>query len=243
MKTKTLLIVISVLMSATSVSAQDVIFKRNGDIVQTKMLNQFGSNISYKLYDNRDSLTHYISISIIDSILYQNGTKDIFQSIPIKSVSCLKPKTLHHLIGVDLPDILFNRAFGISYEFLPGNTHVGFKVTHEEWAGYSHEFADPNKDFTNWNLRIGVNYYIFPQRTFRLSAGINYLFSHEKIYDYSPSYVLSIKDLHNLDISIYGFYNLSKHWAINIGYNFPISLGLSRNSNFNAIKCEIMYNF
>lgn len=242
MKTKLPLFLILVLICSVLVSAQDVIFRHNGEIIKTKMLNQNESSISYQLYDNKDSLTHYISTSVIDSILYQSGTKDIFTIIEDSPPQTFKPVYLHHLIGFDLADILLYQALGVSYEFLPGNAHIGFKVSHEEWDGYLPQSEESYEKFTNWNLRIGVNYYFFPQRTFRMSTGINYIFSHEKSYDYSAS-LTTIEDLHNFDFSIYGFYNLSKQIAINIGYNFPISLGKYRNSNFYALKCELMFNF
>lgn len=243
MKTKPLLLLILVLLGSIQISAQDVIFKQNGEIIKTKMLNQIGSSISYRPYDNRDSLTYYISASVVDSIVYQSGKKDIFSKSSIKELSSqetLEPVYLHHLIGIDVADILLYNRIGISYEYLLGKTPLGFKAAFEEGDTYYYE---PDNGLTCWNVRFGVDYYIFPPRTFRLLAGIHYVYEQYEVYDYDYYGTITNhvwEDEHDIMFALYGFFNVTKHWAFNLGFNMPL---LHNYTTYNGLKCEILYNF
>ncbi|HEY6914939.1 MAG TPA: hypothetical protein VI413_09710, partial [Paludibacter sp.] len=237
-----------VLICSVQISAQDVIFKRTGELVKAKILNQIGSAISYRYYDNRDSLTYYISTSIIDSIIYQSGTKDIFTKSAIVESHSFEPLTpvyKHSLIGVDLADILLFSKIGVSYEYLPGKMTVGFKAAFEKDLKNLYYYStDSNNGFTNWNLQLGVDFYIFPPRTFRLGAGLHYVFTQYNYSDYIGStYVNTIKNAHGVMLTLFGFYNLNKNWAVNFGFDIPFSNISYQYSLPSWIKCEIMYNF
>jgi hypothetical protein len=253
MKTKLPLFLILVLIGFVQISAQDVIFKRNGKLVKAKILNQIGSAISYRNYDNRDSLTYYISTSVIDSIIYQSGTKDIFTRSAVDGSLSLQPLTpvyRHSLIGVDLADILLFQKIGVSYEYLPGKMTMGFKATFEKDLKnqYYYDANYSNNGFTNWNLQLGVDFYIFPPRTFRLGTGLYYVFTQYNYYDTqynnnSTNYVSTIKNAHGAMLTFFGFYNLNKNWAINFGFDIPLLNAFYEYSLPSWIKCEIMYNF
>ena len=213
-----------------------------------KILSQIGSGISYRYYDNRDSLTYYISTSVIDSIIYQSGTKDIFTKSAVEGSTSLQPLTLvykHSLIGVDLADILLFSKIGVSYEYLPGKMTVGFKAAFEKDLKNLYYYStDSNNGFTNWNLQFGVDFYIFPPRTFRLGAGLHYVFTQYNYYDYIGSnYASTIKNAHGAMLTLFGFYNLNKNWAINFGFDIPLLNGFYEYSLPSWIRCEIMYNF
>jgi len=249
MKTKLPLFLILVLIGSIQITAQDVIFKRNGELVNAKILNQIGSGISYRYYDNRDSLTYYISTSVIDSIIYQSGAKDIFTKSDVDdspSLQPLIPVYRHNLIGVDLADILLFSKIGVSYEYLPGKMTVGFKISFEKDLKNPY-YYDPNysnNGFTNWNLQLGVDFYIFPPRTFRLGAGLHYVFAqYNHSYYTGSTYVSTIKDAHDIMLTFFGFYNLDKNWAINLGFDIPLLNRSYEYSSLGGIKCEIMYNF
>lgn len=253
MKTKLPLFLTLALIGFIQISAQDVIFKRNGELVNAKILNQIGSGISYRYYDNRDSLTYYISTSVIDSIIYQSGAKDIFTKSNVDDSLSLQPLTPvynHSLIGVDLADILLFSKIGVSYEYLPGKMNVGFKAAFEKDLNNPYYYASnySNDGFTNWNLQLGVDFYMFPPRTFRLGAGLYYVFGQYRYYDpqynYTDStYVGTIKAAHNVMLTFFGFYNLNKNWAVNFGFDIPLLVYSYEYTLPSWIKFEIMYNF
>ena len=79
---KHLLILLFVLCTGT-VSAQDVIVKKDGSTILSKVLEVGQSEIKYKKFDNLDGPTYTIKKSELQSINYQNGAKDTF-STPVR---------------------------------------------------------------------------------------------------------------------------------------------------------------
>ena len=62
-----------------TLNAQDVITKKNGDEIQTKVLEVGVSDVKYKRYGNESGPTYTLSKSDIFMIKYENGDKDIFE--------------------------------------------------------------------------------------------------------------------------------------------------------------------
>ena len=65
-------------LSATYVSAQDVIVKKDGNTILSKVLEVNTSDIKYKKFSNQNGPTYTINKSEIMSINYENGEKDDF---------------------------------------------------------------------------------------------------------------------------------------------------------------------
>lgn len=63
---------------ATAVSAQDVLFKRNGDELSVKVVKISVSEVEYKKWSNPDGPTYSIPKADVFIIKYQNGDKDVF---------------------------------------------------------------------------------------------------------------------------------------------------------------------
>ena len=80
---KFLLILISFL--ALEIKAQDLIILRNGDEVQSKVLEISTLEIKYKRFDNPEGPIYTIEKSEVFLIKYQNGTKDVFNEDRLKS--------------------------------------------------------------------------------------------------------------------------------------------------------------
>ncbi|MDX2190710.1 MAG: hypothetical protein SFY32_12685 [Bacteroidota bacterium] len=72
-----LLIIISI---CTTVSAQDIITKTNGEDIKAKVIEVGTNEIRYKKFDDTNGPTFIISKSEILIIKYENGTKDVFQN-------------------------------------------------------------------------------------------------------------------------------------------------------------------
>ncbi|MAN88809.1 MAG: hypothetical protein CL555_19005 [Algoriphagus sp.] len=58
--------------------SQDVITKRDGTDIQTKILEVTPNEIKYKKFDNQSGPTFTILISDVLMVQYENGTRDVF---------------------------------------------------------------------------------------------------------------------------------------------------------------------
>ena len=65
-----------------SVSAQDLIVLRDGNIIEAKVLEISASEIRYKRYNHLDGPTIVITAANVLSIRYENGTTEIINSAP-----------------------------------------------------------------------------------------------------------------------------------------------------------------
>ena len=68
-----------------NVDAQDVIVKKDGSAILSKVLEVNTSDIKYKKFSNLDGPTYSIIKSEIMSINYENGEKDVFDDINMES--------------------------------------------------------------------------------------------------------------------------------------------------------------
>lgn len=69
------------------VSAQDIIVKKDGSIIQAKVLKINTSDIEYKNYSNQNGPTYIINITDLLSINYENGEKESFVNTSTSSVT------------------------------------------------------------------------------------------------------------------------------------------------------------
>lgn len=71
-----------VLLSATTVYAQDVIVKKDGTTILSKVIEIGTSEVKYKKFSNQNGPTYSVSKSELQAINYENGEKDTFESSP-----------------------------------------------------------------------------------------------------------------------------------------------------------------
>ena len=87
---KKYLILLLLAISCNNVNAQDIIVKKDGSVIQSKVLEVNETNIKYKKQTNLNGPTYTINISDVLAINYKNGEKDIFNNdsaTPSKSES------------------------------------------------------------------------------------------------------------------------------------------------------------
>jgi hypothetical protein len=98
--------------------------------------------------------------------------------------------------------------------------------------------------YTDWNARLGINYYFFPPQTFRFGTGVYYIFG-PNTNKYTPYTVVYEKNnLQGLMLSFFGYYNIRKNLAINLGSDFPLYINYQTDGNSKfMIRCEILLNF
>lgn len=247
MKCKQITITISVLLFSLQIAAQDLIYRKSGEIITAKILKTFVKSIEFQIPD-KDSAIHYLNVSAIDSIAFQNGEKQTFKTEPNKAQlnpNSVSPAYNHHLVGVDLLGILFYRNITVSYEYLPDKAIIGFKGAFSKNIKPAGEYFNPFNFASNsdWTCRIGINGYLFAPRTFRLGAGLYYIlgsYSNTPYY-YDPNTSgEGNKTVSGVVISIFGFYNITKNLAFNLGMDFPSSVSPSSQS---VLRGEFFINF
>ena len=85
MKNKSLLLVLSLLPQM--MSAQDIIVKRDGSTVMSKVMEIGPTEVKYKKWSNQDGPLYTISTSELLSINYANGEKETFEAAPAQTSS------------------------------------------------------------------------------------------------------------------------------------------------------------
>lgn len=78
---KVIFIIIALLAINNLVFSQDIITKKTGEDIQSKILEISQSEVKYKLYSNLEGPTYTLLKSDILMVRYENGTKDIFNEI------------------------------------------------------------------------------------------------------------------------------------------------------------------
>jgi hypothetical protein len=267
MKKVRLLFLFSCLLICEWISAQDVIYRKNGEVIQARIIDKTNRYYTYQHYDQVDTLKNFISTAIVDSVRYQDGRRDVFgnksEGIPQND---LKPVGLynngmeigHHLLGFDVLGLLYNNL-RFSYEFLPGKAHVGFRAVYSKnfnpGTTWVYDYGDNNDPYygninlwTKWHGLAGVNYYFLPPRTFRVGTGLHYCFGScrfgRMIYNENTNVNTEVFENRNLRGVIWSFL-LYQKFSKNPAMNFGIDVPLHVDPSFSVVmfRGEILINF
>ena len=76
-----ILTILIVILGCTATFAQDMIVKKDGSIIQSKVQKIGTQEVEYKKWTNQDGPTYSIAISDILAINYQNGEKETFETL------------------------------------------------------------------------------------------------------------------------------------------------------------------
>lgn len=68
-------------MTAVCTSAQDMIVKKDGTVIQAKVMKVGTSEVDYKKWSNQDGPQYSIAVADILAINYQNGEKETFENV------------------------------------------------------------------------------------------------------------------------------------------------------------------
>jgi hypothetical protein len=180
----------------------------------------------------------------LDSIIYQNGTKEIFpkESLPVLAISTQKTTYGHHLAGIDMAAWLY-RNIRFSYEYFPFNPNLGFKASIsfktspkkvEIWVN-DYQNANDTYHFLNfrgysiWHGTLGCDYYFLPPGSFRFLTGLHGLFGsyyiNETITDGNYNIVETRelkKPLNGLFLNTYLFWSLNEYLTFDMGLDIPL---------------------
>ena len=81
MKTLRLIAFAAMCMAGSYASAQDLIVKKDGSVIQAKVTKIGTSEVEYKKWSNQDGPQYSIAVADILAINYQNGEKETFENV------------------------------------------------------------------------------------------------------------------------------------------------------------------
>lgn len=82
---------------------QDIITKRNGDEIEAKVLEVNSADIKFKRFDNINGPIYSLSKLEVSMILYENGSKDIFdEQQTVKSLQSIQPTQIPAYLSRDM---------------------------------------------------------------------------------------------------------------------------------------------
>ena len=81
---KKVLFIIVALMAFNISNSQDIIIKKSGDEIKSKIFEVTSTDVKYKNFDNQNGPLYTISKSEIFVIKYENGTKEIISDEKIE---------------------------------------------------------------------------------------------------------------------------------------------------------------
>lgn len=118
MNIKTLLFAITCLFSSSFVNAQDELYKKNGDLIEAKVIEVGTKVITYQKAGNPEGPVYKINKDDIARIVYANGSDDIFSAFDARrdSEPRSKKKYGNNIIGFMPMQITSNVGVGLSYE-------------------------------------------------------------------------------------------------------------------------------
>ncbi|MBW6535717.1 MAG: hypothetical protein K0B11_11955 [Mariniphaga sp.] len=242
-------------------NAQDVIYKKNGEVIQVINLTAAGKSRSYNFPDDTEGIVRFISINAIDSILYANGTKTVFQPLLPESVIQEKEKGQfkRNSLGIDVAAITFYKNIKLSYKYLLGDGTLGiytaFSKNLEPFNLHIYEYYDNEMYYSNlmrylrWNGSAGIDAYIFDPGPFRISGGLHWItgkYTTQKYWDLDqePWYNVT-KDANN---SMNGILLSSKFlwqpvdfFQFSTGLDIPLYSNPKFRSSFFVIEASLIF--
>jgi len=214
-------IVIIFLMGLYSISAQDLIVLRNGNIIEAKVIEISSTEIRYKRFDHLDGPIIVILKTDILSIRYEDSWTEIINTVPASEQQTTQAISSQNYI-IDPKKFIFginvNAGGAIGYAFSGGSG-----------AGINIELGKGN-----FNSEINL---MLPSSGFGLLFTFNY-FSHSNIggFYFGGGFgyiwlkdVLTVFDPRSPEIYQPDIFQYNSHiiiFGLNLGYKFVLSSGL-----------------
>ena len=223
----------------SALCAQDMLYKSNGETITVKVLLKNRHELTYTRSGDEHSPIYHISTSALDSALYQDGTKDVFVFERLATIRPQQENPVYgpHLIGLDIGAILFyDKSLSLSYEYQLAKRRLGLKVMvgtdfkESDYYDFDLSIGATKKGYFS---RFGLNWYIFPPGSFRMSAGLHFIASkydikgERWIYEETPPYNSRLeyinveKKYRSLVLNGSVYYKIVNHLIMSAGIDFP----------------------
>lgn len=90
---------LSLLVLPMVADAYDVIFKTDGTSIRSKVLEMSKTEVKYKKYSNLSGPTYTLPVAEIESILYENGERDVFRQPSATPATAGNDMTRHETLA------------------------------------------------------------------------------------------------------------------------------------------------
>lgn len=246
MKKNIYLLLVIILFSLPSF-AQDKIYKKNGDVVEAKVIEIGESEIKYKIFTDQEGPTYSVDKDRLSKIVYQGGREETFKSslkdealYEDQSKNALKINFLAPLLGFTQLNYEHNIKPGRSYEVAFGiiglgkqqktkdytynmNSGIGSNTEHKRGAGGA--FLGVGYKFVKLPnfVRNGDKYYHLMQGAYAKPEVIIGAYSQNKYYYSSNTNLSGGKE----SVVVGAFIiNLGKQWVLGDAFLIDIYGGL-----------------
>lgn len=165
MKTIRLIALASLCVAGSYASAQDMIVKKDGSVIQAKVTKIGTSEVEYKKWSNQDGPQYSIAVADILAINYQNGEKETFENVGAgssqaakseadgqRSIVQVKPEDLSPEAKAANDALIAKYNEPVSYDILEKHQkEIGKKKANRGIACLQ---ATPNSLFTDGNIEV-----------------------------------------------------------------------------------------
>ncbi|MBN8572468.1 MAG: hypothetical protein J0M05_01015 [Candidatus Kapabacteria bacterium] len=204
-----LLVMLTIIVACVELHAQDIIIKRDGKEIPSKVLEISSTEIRYKDFDFLSGPTRVLPISQVVVILYENGKREVFSSKDEE----VKEQPEYN----DKASFLVGAGVGNSYG-LPG-IRFQFNTAKEDRFGFHAGIGlFPKIDFI---VAAGVKYYVFKDV---------YLNAQFGTLGYNQRSFIETSSIHTTIEALYGpsFYGpsllIGGDWAWDISQSFGLGI-------------------
>lgn len=242
-------------------NAQDVIYKKNGEVIQVFNLTTEGKSRSYNLPGDAEGIVRLISISAIDSILFANGTKAVFQPLIQEPIIQENERIQfkRNSLGFDIAAISFYRNLKVSYKYLLGDGTFGIYTSFSKNLDPFNQYVDEqygNEAYYNnlmrymrWSGSAGIDAYIFDPGPFRISGGLHWItgkYTTENFrYLEQEPWTISTKETNNsmngILLSTMFIWRPADFYQLSIGMDIPLYTNRRFRRSFIGMEASLIF--
>jgi len=237
-------VIFLIFCSSFGLSAQSVIFKKDGTHLTTVKTTRSNNIISYYLESDSTGSEHFISKNAIDSIVYPDGTIERFQTPVIpEDKKKQTTKLLKNSVGLNIWP-LFNSKINVYYERLFLNNKLGFKNYFLIDAGNEYYTYGSLNQMADFYYSAGLNYYFLQSYFFRIGTGFSILTGKFNYEYWDPINYFSIRNNDTqigVLLGVSAYYLIQKRVSSSIGLQIPLGFDFPDNSII--FQTEISFNF
>ncbi|MBZ0097457.1 MAG: hypothetical protein K8F30_00155 [Taibaiella sp.] len=167
MSVKTLLLAVACTLAIGTATAQDKLYKKNGDMIEVNVTEVTTRTVSYKKADNAAGPTYTIAKGDVAKIVYENGSEDVFGVVEgQRTPSAAKNiKYGNNILSVMPMQITSNVGVGMAYErVLDQNAILSFYMP--VTVAFNPQGVDPVTGASNsynnnpeWYIMPGLKFY------------------------------------------------------------------------------------
>ncbi|MGC9355801.1 MAG: hypothetical protein ACP5D9_18285 [Mariniphaga sp.] len=242
-------------------SAQDVIYKTNGEVILVGNLTLKGKIRKYNLPADKEGTVWFISTDAIDSIIYANGTKDVFQS-PLPKPLFRENEKLQfkrNSIGFNAAALAFYSNIKLSYRYMVGNGTIGISAAFLKNLNPSYitVYDDYTTDLfytsliknMRWSAKTGIDIYSFDPGSFRIFGGFHWItgkYTTEEFQNLNQeswfiSKVNTNNSINGILFSPMFIWQPANFWQLGIGMDIPLYTNRRFSGSFLGTEASLIF--